>query len=562
MQNPGYLLLRRMRLPLIVLILTYAVAVFGLVLIPGVDDQGRPWHMSFFHAFYFVSFLGSTIGFGEIPYPFTDAQRLWTTFIIYAAVISWLYAIGTVMALVQDPSFRLVRARTGFRRQVGRLQRPFYLVCGYGDTGSLLVRELLQRGYDCVVVEQQEDIAAALDVAELPVHVPWLCGDATDSDTLLAAGLRHPHCQGVIALTGVDARNLTVAITSKLLAPKLPVICQSDTHDAAANMASFGTDHIIDPFEIFARRFAMMFHSPAMYLVHEWITSVYEAPLPEFRAPPKGNWILCGYGRFGKALSQHLVAEGVNIILIEATPDKTGAPPGTVVGRGTEADTLLKADVCSAAGIIAGTDDDTNNLSIVMTAKDLNAKLFAVARQNERGKTLIFEAARLQVIMQPSTITAQHALGLIMAPLLNDFLRLAHDQDEPWANVLVSRVAGIAGDALLQTWDLELVHRRAPAVFAGLIHGDQVTLGHLCRDPRDRDQPLPCIPLLLKRDQQEYLLPDANMRLQPYDRLLFCGRREAMQQMRHLAFDQRALYYVITGQDRPSGTLWRWLAAR
>ncbi|MGB5606347.1 MAG: ion channel, partial [Gammaproteobacteria bacterium] len=76
MQNLVYLLLRRMRAPLIVVILAYAVTILGLVLIPGVDDQGNPWRMSFFHAFYFVSFMGSTIGFGEIPYAFTDAQRL------------------------------------------------------------------------------------------------------------------------------------------------------------------------------------------------------------------------------------------------------------------------------------------------------------------------------------------------------------------------------------------------------------------------------------------------------------------------------------------------------
>ena len=67
MKNLVYLLLRRMRLPLIVVVLAYAISIIGLVLIPGVDDQGKPWDMTFFHAFYFVSFMGSTIGFGEIP---------------------------------------------------------------------------------------------------------------------------------------------------------------------------------------------------------------------------------------------------------------------------------------------------------------------------------------------------------------------------------------------------------------------------------------------------------------------------------------------------------------
>ncbi|MBR9884970.1 MAG: potassium transporter TrkA, partial [Oceanospirillales bacterium] len=73
-----YVLLRRLRAPLITLIVVYAVAVLGFTLIPGQDNDGNVWHMDFFHAFYFVSFMGSTIGFGEIPYAFTNAQRMWT----------------------------------------------------------------------------------------------------------------------------------------------------------------------------------------------------------------------------------------------------------------------------------------------------------------------------------------------------------------------------------------------------------------------------------------------------------------------------------------------------
>ncbi|HHJ81110.1 MAG TPA: potassium transporter TrkA, partial [Candidatus Tenderia electrophaga] len=80
------LVLRRMRAPLIVLISAYAISILGLVLIPGVDDQGNPWNMSFFHAFYFVSYMATTIGFGEIPFEFTNGQRLWTTIAMYLTV--------------------------------------------------------------------------------------------------------------------------------------------------------------------------------------------------------------------------------------------------------------------------------------------------------------------------------------------------------------------------------------------------------------------------------------------------------------------------------------------
>ena len=561
MQNVVYLLLRRMRLPLIEVISTYALSILGLVLIPGVDDQGNPWRMDFFHAIYFVSFLGSTIGFGEIPYPFTGAQRMWTTFIIYAAVFSWLYAIGSILTLIQDAAFRRVLAFSAFTRKVRNRQEPFYLVCGYGDAGSWLVRELTERGLHCVVIEKDQQKILGIQVEDLHDDVPALCADAMDSGSLTAAGLKHPQCQGVVAITSDDHCNLTIAISSKLLAPELPVICQSDSKDAAANMASFGTDHIVDPFEIFASRFGMMFHSPSMYLVYEWMTAVHNAPLTELKTPPHGTWILCGYGRFGKAVTEYLSMEGVKTRLIEADVALTRAPKGTIEGRGTEADTLLEAEVREVAGIIAGTDNDSNNLSILITARDLNPELFTVGRQNSRSNDAIFRAAKIDLTMQPATITAQHILGLILAPVLDDFLRLANDQDDTWANLLVSRVAGVVEEVAPETWDLEISPMRAPSVFDCLIREQEIRLQHICSDPRDRSVTLPCVPLLLKRDGISTLLPEMDQVLRGGDQLLFCGLKDAQDQMDHVVHDHQAIDYMRTGFDRPSGTVWRWLTS-
>jgi len=559
MHNVISLLLRRMRLPLIILISTYAISVVGLTLMPGIDDQGNPWRMDFFHAIYFVSFLGSTIGFGEIPYPFTGAQRMWTTFSIYAAVVSWLYAIGTILTVIQDQGFRRVLASSSFARKVRRMQEPFYILCGYGDASRLLVRELSGHGIHCVVVEKDQEKILDLAVEDLLDYVPGLSEDATNSDTLIAAGLNRPNCRGVIALTGDDHSNLTIAITSKLLAPDVQVICQSDSKDSAANMDSFGTDHIIDPFEIFASRFAMMFHSPGMYLVYEWMTAVHDAPLSDFKRPPTGTWVLCGFGRFGKAVRESIAIEGVKTRLIEADTEATGAPLDTVEGRGTEANTLLEADIQNAAGVIAGTDNDANNLSVLITARYLNPGLFTVARQNQQKKDPIFRAADIDLIMQPGTIVAQHILGLILAPLLGDFFRLTLNQNEEWANLLVSRIAGVVAEVTPETWELEISPRQAPAVSGCLIRRDKVLLKDICSNPKNRSELLPCVPLLIKRDGECMLLPDTEECLQSGDQILFCGRQESTYQMRYIVNDHQALDYIQTGVDRPSGTVWRWI---
>jgi len=130
-----FLILRRMRAPLITLIVIFAVSVVGLTLIPGRDADGRLWRMGFFDAFYFMSYTASTIGFGELPTPFSGAQRLWVTVTIYLTVIGWAYAIGSLLTLLQDRAFRQALALRRFARRVVRLREPFLLIAGYGQTG-------------------------------------------------------------------------------------------------------------------------------------------------------------------------------------------------------------------------------------------------------------------------------------------------------------------------------------------------------------------------------------------------------------------------------------------
>ncbi|MCP4995222.1 MAG: potassium transporter TrkA, partial [Gammaproteobacteria bacterium] len=225
MNNIFFVVFRRMRRPLISLLLVYAITLLGLVLIPGQDADGNPWRMDFFHAFYFVSFMSTTIGFGEIPYEFTEAQRLWVTFSLYATVVVWLYAIGTMLTLLQDRAFQHSISERRFSRRINHLREPFYIICGYGETGHALVRALTDRDQRVVVIDSDPDRVSLLRLENLRQYVPALMGDASKPEHLLEAGLDHPLCKGVGALTRINEFNLRIAITSKLLHPDIKVIC-------------------------------------------------------------------------------------------------------------------------------------------------------------------------------------------------------------------------------------------------------------------------------------------------------------------------------------------------
>jgi Trk K+ transport system NAD-binding subunit len=554
-----FLFLRRMRAPLIVLIASYAIAVLGLTLVPGVDADGNPWRMSFFHAFYFISYTATTIGFGEIPYPFTDAQRLWVTASIYITVVAWFYAIGKIFALFQDPAFQRVLATATFARRVRDIAEPFYIVCGYGETGGLLVQALDHDGVRIVVLDIDAERVSEIELADLQSSVPALVADASLPHSLVLAGVRRGHCAGVVAVTNSDAANLAIAIATKVLNARVPVVARSESREIAANMASFGTDYVIDPFERFGSYLGVAVSSPSLYLLREWLTAVPGTPLAEPIDPPKGDWVLAGFGRFGRAVAENLAKSGDRVVVIETNPEAAGLPQA-VRGSGAEAHTLEAAGVRGAVGIVAGTPSDVNNLSVVMTARELNPNLFVVMRKNRIANGILFDRLKPNLVMQPSRIIARTAFGILTAPLVHRFFALAKDRDDAWANELLARVAAVTTDVVPDTWTLRIDSHSAAAAFEWAA-AEALRIEHLHADPADRANRLAVIPLLLARSTEELLVPTDATAVKPGDRILFCGPREASRRQLYSANNPNVMQYLVTGEV-PSSAVGRWLARR
>lgn len=564
MDNILFIVMRRMRAPLILLISAYSIAILGLVLIPGKDAAGNVWHMDFLHAFYFVSFMASTTGFGEIPHEFVAAQRMWVTITIYLTVVVWIYSIGTIIGLVQDPIFRQDIRERRFASKVKRLREKFLIICGYGESGREVVRSLTSLDRRVVVVEANMERINTLSMDNLRQFVPGLCGDAGNPDHMLKAGLHHAKCAGVVALSRSNEVNLKTAITSKLMNKDIKVICRADSHDVEANMASFGTDHIVDPFDLFSVYLATAFQAPCLYLINEWFLGDSRDLLKDPLYPPKdGPWIICGFGRLGKAIYRRLRDEGIETVVIEMRPDLTGKPEGKwVEGRGTEAITLQEAGVDMAVGLVAGTDDDVNNLSIIMTALELNPNLFVIARQNLLENHALFGGVKKDMLMYPSSIIANRIRILLSTPMLADFLQLASFNDDEWACQLVSRIAGAIGEWVPAVWEIEIDEDSAAAYCSAIAAGQNITLQNMLQMPRDRDEQLLCVPLMHIRRGTRVLLPEHDLTIKVGDKLLFCGCKSSENLMRRGMVDGNILSYITTGEWRPEGTLWKWLTRR
>ena len=154
-----WIILQRMRLPFTVIVITYAIAITGLVIIPGVDDAGNVYHLSIFDSFYFTTYTATTIGFGEIPYPFTHEQKIWVSISIYITVLGWFYGIGTLVSLLQDKLFLSEIAIAKFKRSVKNIKEDFVIILGYNETTSVIIKKLLDANMRVVVVEKNQERA-------------------------------------------------------------------------------------------------------------------------------------------------------------------------------------------------------------------------------------------------------------------------------------------------------------------------------------------------------------------------------------------------------------------
>jgi len=541
-----FLILRRMRVPLILLIVIFAISVLGLSLTPGQDAQGRPDRMGIFESFYFMSYTATTIGFGEIPNAFTPAQRMWVTFAIFLSVIGWAYAIGTLLSLLQNRGFRRAVALQRFVRAVRRLHEPFFVVVGHGAAGQRLTRSLDAVGRRFVVVDNEDSRIAALELGAYRADAPAIVGNGSDPRLLAAAGLNHADCAGVLVLTGDDDANLAVTMTVALLRPDLRVIARTSSRAVRERMQSFGSPEVIDPFDRFGDHLRIRLRSPASYQLMMWLTSPVGTRLEARREPlPRGRWVVYGRHGLGPEMAADLRAEGIDVTLV-----------GSEKADRFERDALVDADVPGAVALVAATGSDTTNLSLSEAARSLNPGIFLVARQNRTANARLYHALGLDLMLVPADVILHETIARLVNPLLLPFLRQVPHQRDAWSADLLGRLVETCGARLPELWTIGLGEAEAPALQTWLAAG-ALTVGDLLRSPENRDDRVSAVVLLVLRHEETLLAPEDDVALRSNDQLLLVGRLSAQRAIHLARNDSSTAEYLFSGRLVPTGWLWR-----
>ena len=222
---------------------------------------------------------------------------------------------------------------------------------------------------------------------------------------------------------------------------------------------------------------------------------------------------------------------------------------------------MRAAGIDAAVGIVAGTDDDVNNLSIAVTARQLKPELYVIVRQNHTANNPLFAAYGADFTVVSRALIAEHCIALVRTPLLGRFIARIKAGDEATGEQMLAQIEQKIGDKKITAWNIALASTSAAAIDRALLTAD-VAVDALLRDSTRCERLLDAVPLLLVREGKEMLLPQGDFPLQRGDQLLFAGTNESRELQLATLVNSNVLDYVMRGRDIPGGWVWERLARR
>jgi voltage-gated potassium channel len=141
-----------------------------------------------------------------------------------------------------------------------------------------------------------------------------------------------------------------------------------------------------------------------------------------------GHYIVCGVGRVGSNVAQELVATGRECVVLdsdlkhlETFLERHPAQP-YMHADATDNDVLLAAGIMRARGIFAVAADDSQNLVISLSAKQINPNLRVVARCHELKNVEKTRMAGADEIVSPDFTGGLRLVSAMVRPHVVSFL--------------------------------------------------------------------------------------------------------------------------------------------
>ena len=235
------------RLLFIAALLTTAILIgtVGFVVVEG-------WPV--FDSFYMTLMTLTTVGYGEV-HPLSYHGRLFASFLMVVGVTTVFVSI----AVLGDTLLRLEMTDYFGRKRRDRMLRDIsghYIVCGAGRVGRSVIQELLRSEATVVLIDNRVERARwATDKG-----VITLVGDATKDEVLRQAHIET--ARGLVAAISSDAENVYVALSAKVLNPKLVISARATDEQAEEKLRRAGATTVFTPYSFIGHRLAQSMLRP------------------------------------------------------------------------------------------------------------------------------------------------------------------------------------------------------------------------------------------------------------------------------------------------------------
>jgi voltage-gated potassium channel len=143
----------------------------------------------------------------------------------------------------------------------------------------------------------------------------------------------------------------------------------------------------------------------------------------------KNHVIVCGFGKNGIKVCEELRKDNIEFVVIEASSDIISSYPEEkkyhfINGNATLDEVLFEAGIKNASTIICSLPEDSDNVFITLTARELNRKIKIISKANEpTSEKKLYRAGATYVVM-PDRLGGIHMANLITRPYVIEFLEL------------------------------------------------------------------------------------------------------------------------------------------
>jgi voltage-gated potassium channel len=146
----------------------------------------------------------------------------------------------------------------------------------------------------------------------------------------------------------------------------------------------------------------------------------------------RDHFIVCAYGRVGRAVARELENQGVPFIVLdtkEELEERMLADEVTyLIANPAQEGVLRQAGIDRARGLICAVDDDAINVYITLMARRVNPDIFIVARGSEPGSDENLENAGADRVVSPFLSSGRHMAVIGLRPNITDVLELTEQR--------------------------------------------------------------------------------------------------------------------------------------